>query len=181
MFEKFGEFNTFEEINEKADELFNGAGSEEIMELARETGIPEEIASAYLEGEVPFLCDAATAAVGKIEVEREETVLEGVLEDWISYIESECQEDEQLASAVRRKDRSLNGCIAELLLESLLHQKQVDRDILKIVENRVKERGINLKKECGMEPGWLQYTKLGFPGMGQVKKLIRDYYMGVAS
>lgn len=183
MFDKFGEFDTFEEINEKADELFNDSSvdSADIMELARENGIPEEIASAYLEGDVPFLCDAATAAVGKIEIEREETALEGVLEDWISYIESECQEDEDLAMAVRRKDKSLKGCIAQLLLESLLNQKQVDADILKIVEQQVKERGINLKKECGMEPGWLRYTKLGFPGMGQAKKLIRAYYLEVES
>ena len=180
MFDKFGEFDSYTEINEKADALFNSvdAGSDEILELARENGIPEEIARAYLEGEVPFLCDAATAAVGKIEIEREETALEGVLEDWISYIESLCMEDEQVAIAVRRKKKSLNGCIAELILASLLNQKQVDKAILKIVEQRVKEEKIDLKKQTGIEPRWLQYTKLGFPGMGAAKKLIRNYYLG---
>ena len=178
MFEKFGEFDSAREINEKADELINSAAAGQIMDLARENGIPEEIAQAYLEGEVPDLCDTATAAVGKIEVEREETVLEGILEDWISYIEQECQENEQLAIAVRRKGKSLNGCIAELMLHSLLNQKQVDGAILDIVEKRVKEEKIDLKKRCGIEPGWLKYTKLGFPGIGGAKKIIRDYYLG---
>lgn len=47
-----------------------------------------------------------------------------------------------------------------------------------IVEERVKEEKIDLKKQTGIEPRWLQYTKLGFPGMGAAKKLIRKYYLG---
>ena len=180
MYEKYGEFDSYTEINKRADEMFNDitVDSGEILELARENGIPEEIASAYLEGDVPFLCDAATAAIGKVEMERQETVLEGALEDWLSYIEAECQENEQMAVAVRRKGKSLNGCIAQLLLTSLRNQKQVDKAILDIVRQQVKEEGIDLKKECGIEPNWLQYTKVGFPGMGEAKRIIRKYYMG---
>jgi hypothetical protein len=178
MFEKYGEFDSYEEINARADELLNAGVREGIRELAKENGIPEEYADLFMEGETPFLTDAATAAVGKIEIEREETVLEGVLEDWISYIEAECMEDEALAMAVRSKKKSLNGCIAELILASLLNQKQVDRAILDIVEKRVKEEKIDLKKQMGIEPGWLRYTKLGFPGSGAAKKLIRKYYLG---
>lgn len=175
MFDRFGEFDTYEEINAKADELFGDP--EQIMELAGENGIPEEYAQAYLAGDIPYLCDAAAAAVGKIELERQETVLEGVLEDWISYIEQECQEDEDLARAVRSRGKSLNGCIAELILVSLMNQKKVDKAILKIVEDRVKEEHIDLK-QYGMDPGWIQYTRLGFPGSGSAKKLIRKYYLG---
>ena len=178
MFETYGEFDSFEEINARADELMNAGARKEIVDLAKENGIPEEFAQAFIDGDIPYLCDAATAAVGKIEVERQETVLEGVLEDWISYIEAECQEDEELARAVRSKKKSLNGCIAELILASLLNQKQVDKAIMDIVEERVKEEKIDLKKQTGIEPRWLQYTKLGFPGMGAAKKLIRKYYLG---
>lgn len=180
MFDKFGEFDSFEEINEKADEMFNDATVEsgEIMELARENGIPEEYVSAYLEGDLPFMCDAASAAVGKIEMEREELDIEGLMEDWISYIEAECQENEDLARAVRMRGKTLKGCIAELVFHSLLNQKAVDKDIMEIVEKRVKEEKIDLKKETGMDPGWLKYTKAGFPGMGKAKKLIREYYLG---
>ena len=178
MFDTYGEFDSFEEINARADELMNAGVRQGIIDLAKENGIPEEFAQAFIDGDIPYLCDAATAAVGKIEIERQETVLEGVLEDWISYIEAECQEDEDLARAVRSKGKSLNGCIAELILASLLNQKQVDKAIMDIVEERVKEEKIDLKKQTGIEPRWLQYTKLGFPGMGAAKKLIRKYYLG---
>lgn len=178
MFETYGEFDSFEEINARADELMNAGVRKGIVDLAKENGIPEEFAQAFIDGDIPYLCDAATAAVGKIEIERQETVLEGVLEDWISYIEAECQEDEELARVVRSKKKSLNGCIAELILASLLNQKQVDKAIMDIVEQRVKEEKIDLKKQTGIEPRWLQYTKLGFPGMGAAKKLIRKYYLG---
>ena len=178
MFDTYGEFDSFEEINARADELMNAGVRQGIIDLAKENGIPEEFAQAFIDGDIPYLCDAATAAVGKIEIERQETVLEGVLEDWISYIEAECQEDEDLARAVRSKGKSLNGCIAELILASLLNQKQVDKAIMDIVEERVKEEKIDLKKQTGIEPHWLQYTKLGFPGMGAAKKLIRKYYLG---
>ena len=178
MFDTYGEFDSFEEINARADELMNAGVRHGIIDLAKENGIPEEFAQAFIDGDIPYLCDAATAAVGKIEIERQETVLEGVLEDWISYIEAECQEDEELARAVRSKKKSLNGCIAELILASLLNQKQVDRAIMDIVEKRVQEEKIDLKKQTGIEPRWLQYTKLGFPGMGAAKKLIRKYYLG---
>ena len=178
MFDTYGEFDSFEEINARADELMNAGVRQGIIDLAKENGIPEEFAQAFIDGDIPYLCDAATAAVGKIEIERQETALEGVLEDWISYIEAECQEDEELARAVRSKKKSLNGCIAELILASLLNQKQVDKAIMDIVEERVKEEKIDLKKQTGIEPRWLQYTKLGFPGMGAAKKLIRKYYLG---
>lgn len=90
MFDTYGEFDSFEEINARADELMNAGVRQGIIDLAKENGIPEEFAQAFIDGDIPYLCDAATAAVGKIEIERQETVLEGVLEDWISYIEAEC-------------------------------------------------------------------------------------------
>lgn len=178
MFDRFGEFNSFTEINEKADELFNSNETDAVLELARENGIPEEYVQLYLNAEVPFLCDAAAAAVGKLEKEREEIAIEGLMEDWISYIEAECMEDEQIAIAVRRKGKSLKGCIAELVLYALLNQKTVDADIIQIARDRIKEDGIDLKKETGIEPRWLAYTKMGYPGMGKAKKLVRKYYLG---
>ena len=59
-----------------------------------------------------------------------------------------------------------------------MNQKQVDKAILDIVEERVREEKIDLKKQTGIDPGWLKYTKLGFPGTGAARKLIRKYYLG---
>lgn len=40
--------------------------------MAEENGIGEEYAEAFLQGELPVLCDQLTAALGKIEVEAAE-------------------------------------------------------------------------------------------------------------
>ena len=69
MFDKFGEFNSYKEINELADNLFNEGDQESLMAMAKENGIPEEMVEAYLQGEIAELCDPLTAALGKIEVE----------------------------------------------------------------------------------------------------------------
>ena len=87
MFENFGEFNTFEEINELAENLFNEGDLESIKTLAKENGIPADMAKMYISGDLPCLCDAMTAAVGKLDVEARELKLKGLMKDWISYIE----------------------------------------------------------------------------------------------
>ena len=92
MFGKFGEFNSAEEINRKAEELFNMQDLDGIRALAAENGIPHEYAQAYCEGDLPELCDRLTAAVGKLEVEEQEIVMVGVMEDWLNYIQAQCME-----------------------------------------------------------------------------------------
>ena len=62
----FGEFDSCDEINELAENLFNEGDIESIKKLAAENGIPEEFVSMYMEGEIPALCDTLTAALGKI-------------------------------------------------------------------------------------------------------------------
>ena len=86
MFEKFGEFDSASEINRKAEELFNAGDFEGIRALAEENRIPSEYADAYCDGELPELCDRLTAAIGKLELEEQEIVMVGVMEDWLHYI-----------------------------------------------------------------------------------------------
>ena len=69
-------------------------------------------------------------------------------------------EDEALAVAVRRKEKSLKGCIGALLQWSFKNQQQIDKDILKAA-------GVNASR-----------VTLGIPGMGRAKKIIRNYYLG---
>ena len=42
MFEKFGEFDSFSEINELAENLFNEGDTTSLKEMAAENGIPEK-------------------------------------------------------------------------------------------------------------------------------------------
>ena len=69
MFEKFGELNSFGEINELAENLFNEGDTESLKAMAKENGIQNEFIQMYLQGDIPVLCDPLTAAMGKIDVE----------------------------------------------------------------------------------------------------------------
>lgn len=57
MFEKFGELNSFGEINELAENLFNEGDTESLRAMAKENGIQSDFVDMYLQGEIPVLCD----------------------------------------------------------------------------------------------------------------------------
>ena len=65
-----------------------------------------------------------------------------------------------MAAAVRKKGKSLKGCIAELLKYSFSNRIKVDQEI-------VKAAGVNGAR-----------VEFGVPGMGEAKRIIRDYYLG---
>ncbi len=160
MFEKFGEMNSAEELNELAENLFNERDLDSIRILAEENGIPKEVVDAYTAAELPVLCDVMTAAVGKIEVEVKELKPKEIMEDWTEYLKGLCMEEEKVAAAVRKKGKNLKGCIAELLGWSFKNQQPVNKDIIKAA-------GVTAGK-----------VTLGIPGMGRAKKIIREYYLG---
>ena len=160
MFEKFGEMDSCHEINELAENLFNEGDTESIKIVAVENGISEEVMEMYIGGDIPMICDAVSAALGKLDVEAVEMKPKEIMEDWVEYIRCQCMEDEALAVAVRRKGKSLKGCIAELLKWSFGNQQQIDKEII---------------KAAGVSAG---RVTLGIPGMGRAKKIIREYYLG---
>lgn len=160
MFEKFGEMSSYKELNELADNLFNEGDVESLKEMAKENGIGSEYVEMYLQGKIPELCDSLTAALGKIDVETEELKPKEIMEDWVEYLRGQCMENEILAHQVRKKGKSLKGCIAALLSWSFKNQNTVDKDIV---------------KAAGVSAG---RVTLGIPGMGRAKKIITEYYMG---
>ena len=125
MFEKFGELNSFGEINELAENLFNEGDTESLRVMAKENGIQSDFVDMYLQGEIPVLCDQLTAALGKIDVEVAELKPKEIMEDWVEYLRGQCMENELLAFNVRKKGKSLKGCIAALLMWSF--KKSADR------------------------------------------------------
>lgn len=160
MFEKFGEFNSFGEINELAENLFNEGDIESLKAMAKENGIQNEFVKMYLQGDIPVLCDPLTAAMGKIDAEAAELKPKEIMEDWVEYLRGQCMENEVLAVQVRKKGKSLKGCIAELLKWSFKNQIPIEKDIL---------------KAAGVSAG---RVTLGIPGMARAKKIITDYYLG---
>lgn len=63
MFEKFGEFDSAEEITGKAAELLSGGDTEAIYALAKENGIDVEEADDFIDGLTKELCGPLMAAV----------------------------------------------------------------------------------------------------------------------
>lgn len=160
MFDKFGEMDSFGEINELADNLFNEGDTASIKTMAKENGIDKEYVEMYLSGDIPVLCDVVTAALGKIDVEAEELKPKEIMEDWVEYLRGQCMENELLAFNVRKKGKSLKGCIAALLMWSFKNQQPIDKGIIKAA-------GVSAGK-----------VTLGIPGMARAKQIITDYYMG---
>ena len=159
MFERFGELDSYKEINELADNLFNEGDTESIKILAQENGIANEYVEMYLQGDIPVLTDSLTAAIGKIDVESEELKPKEIMEDWVEYIKGQCAENEDMAIAVRKRGKTLKGCIGALLAWSFKNQQNIDKDII---------------KAAGVTAG---RVTLGIPGMGRAKKIILNYYM----
>lgn len=159
MFERFGEFDSAAEINETAANLRKEGDIESLKVLAKENGIDGEVLEAFMQGEMLYLCDEMTAAIGKVEVEAKEVKCAEIMEDWVEYIKSQCFEKPEVASAVRRQGKSLSGCIAELLRWSFKHQNPVDKKIMKAA-------GVTAGK-----------CTLGIPGMARAKQIITDYYL----
>lgn len=160
MFERFGEMSSAKEIDELAENLLNEGDRESLEVLAEENGIPADFVELFCSGEIPALCDPMTAALGKIEVEAEELKPQELMADWVEYLKSQCMENELMAYSVRKKGKSLKGCIAALLKWSFGNQIPVEKEIL---------------KAAGVTAG---RVTLGIPGMGTAKRIIREYYMG---
>lgn len=75
MFEKFGEFDSAEELNRAALAQRNEGDAEAVRALAEENGLDSEDAEEFLAGDVDFLALPFNAAVGKLTVERSFTLM----------------------------------------------------------------------------------------------------------
>lgn len=162
MYEIFGEMDSVEEINAAAEGLRNEGDRENLYQLAGENGIDSAFVDMYLGGAEKLCCDAATAAIGKIEAEAAELKPVEIMADWVEYIKTLCgdERDDGFARAARRKGKSLKGCIGYLLEWSFRTKYRVRSDI-------VRAAGLG-----GMT------IEMGIPGMGTARRLIREYYLG---
>lgn len=160
MFEKFGEFDSAEEINACAAGLKDEGDEESLFAMAEENGIDKADVEDYLDGCMDTLCNPMVAAIGKIEVEAKELKPQQIMVDWVSYINTQCVKDVNMAIAVRRKGKTLKDCIGAILKEAFAHQMQIDKDVI---------------KAAGVKAG---EVTLGMPGMARVNEIIKSYYLG---
>lgn len=158
MFDKFGEFDSWEEINKAAEGQKAEGDTQALKDLAKENGICPEDVEDYLDGALNELCTPLTAAIGKLSVEKENLKPTDIMKDWAEYVEGLCAEKPDMSLAVRKKGKSLKGCIGQLLKWGNQHMKDVDPDI---------------KKAAGFSGN----VKLGMPGTLEARKIIKKYYL----
>lgn len=165
MFEKFGEFDSAEEINRAAAAQKQQGDEEALILLAQENGIDREDAEDYYDGVLKSLATPAMAAVGKLAVESKDLKLGGVLLDWVDELRTMCVEDEAFARAVRRKGRSLDGYIALTADEGYKNRTVVDRRI------------VDKTKEVKRAAGTHEFA-IGIPDKHTRRRLAAEYYLG---
>ena len=111
MYERYGNFDSAEEINACARKLVTEGRPEELEKLAEENGIPPILAGQYQRGETETFTDWVDAAIGKLEIEagahKDNYVPVRPVAD---YLKSLCIE-EQFARRVRRRTKSLKACM----------------------------------------------------------------------
>lgn len=126
MFEKFGEFDSCEEINRAAKAQLEEGDLEAIRTITEENGLDPEDAEDFCTGAIEELTTPILAAIGKLELEAKDLKLEGALKDWTDSIKQSCMENEEMALAVRRKGKSLKDCMALVLKTAFNAKTQLD-------------------------------------------------------
>ena len=177
LFERYGEFDSAAEINKKAEELFGAGDVDGLRALACENGIPDDYIEMYIGMEIDQLCDDLTAAVGKIDMEVDEMEPVEILSDWADYIRAQCMEDDRFCRQVRRKGKSLEGCMAEIAIWSLINAKSLPKAVIDAMTVAARKHSKELKA-AGIQETWIPHTKMGAPGSARTRQIIREYYMG---
>ena len=107
LFERFGEFDSVEELNMTAEGLKEEGDLESLKVLAVENGLDAADAEDYADGIVMELASDLMAAAGKIAVESKELGIDGIMSDWKDTVIEECAEDKAFCAAVRKKGKYL--------------------------------------------------------------------------
>lgn len=117
MFETFGEFDSYLEINMAAEGLKEEGDLKSLRKLAKENGL-QDFVEDYMNGDLPELCNVFTAAIGKLEVEKKDADKWGVFADDIAdYLASHC-DDVEFAAAVRKMGKRIKTAAARVEAEA---------------------------------------------------------------
>ena len=119
MFEKFGEFGSYEEINLAAVGFLNEGDVESIRTLAKENGLDPEDAEDFISGDYDVLCSAKSAARGRLDIEKQASKLdEGIKRVLYKIAESMAVNNEADAEMFLTKGKRLDGIINEMREEA---------------------------------------------------------------
>ena len=173
MFDEFGKL-TLDELNAKAEELSNEGDEVALGRLAAENGIPMDSVKAYMNMESDYLCEDVTdAALGRIDIEADDIGAEEIMGDWADYVRSIVIDSEAMARAVMNPEKSFAGCVGTLAAWSIMHAEPAPPEVIKAIDKAVTDAQL---KKLHMERRHVRWTKIGMPGIGTAKRIIRSYY-----
>lgn len=138
LYEKFGEFDSAEEINRAALAQISQGDYEAVKTIAKENGIDEGEAQDFLEGIYPELCGPFSAAVGKLHVEAEALGLPMTMQLWVEHIILMMEKDldledglgEVLMKGIRRKGKNMAELFGKLIVETSRTRKNTPAEIV---------------------------------------------------
>ena len=162
MFEKFGEFDSAEEINAKAAELkaqYDGTG---LKDLAEENGMDPEDAEDYADGITEEFCTTFQAAFGKLKVEKEAMKLTRELEDLAEEVEANLSPI--TAAGVRKKGKSLAEYLAKIVDEGYKNSIGLPQEIT--------------NKLTVVPKQYRSQVKTGIPNKAERMRILKEYYGG---
>ena len=159
MFDKFGEFDSVEELNEAAAGLIKAGKDNEVYELAKENGIDHADVQDYMDGLEEEFVTPLMAAFGKLKVEAESLGVDGILKDWTDSIMQMCSDDDALTVAVRKKGKTLTKCLGIILKNGFEIKKQIPDEVVKAA-------------------GLRSPLYLGIPNRKAVEDMVKAYYLG---
>lgn len=114
MFEKFGEFDSCEELNAAAAGLLAEGDPEALKALAAENGISDDELIDYVEGMVPELANVLTAAYARIRVQTSDEPKNLQLRVVAMAARGMVMENPDFAAAVMKKGKRLTVILGEM-------------------------------------------------------------------
>lgn len=160
MFEKFGEFNSAEELNMTADGLLNEGDIASLKELAAENGIDKEDLQDYIDGYVEDLATVSSAALGRLDVEEKQEIakIKNPLEKMamnviLTMLKGMCTE-KQMAAAVMKKGKRATDIFNEMKRGAEKHREGniglscgTDRQLCEIIKSYYLETNKQFKEK----------------------------------
>lgn len=169
LYEKFGEFDSAEEINRAAAAQKAQGDLEAVRMIAKENGIDEMDADDFWrDDDFGELCSPLTAALGKLDVESAALDLPTSLQLWVDFIKNMTLDDDgaDLMIGIRRKGKDLVSLLAKLIIETSKTRKNVPSDIVNAA-----------RKIDSSIPSTLP---IGDISRKRLEEIIREYYIDPA-
>lgn len=114
LFSKFGEFDSYEELNMAAAGQLQEGDLEALKALAAENGIDPEDTEDYINGDMPELSTLMTACIGRLEIFQKQEIdnrknsMERTICNVIMQMLRDMCTDQEMAKAVMHKGKRLS-------------------------------------------------------------------------